>query len=71
MDPMHCEVKHKEYGPVRQYLVNMKQEAMQKIFQNGPNEIPEEETHNCLRNGLRGNKGKRRHRKCRVVEEVG
>lgn len=71
MDSMHQEVQHEEHRAIREYLVNMEQEAMKKIFQNGPDDIPEEEANNRLCDGIRGNKGKRRHRKRRIVEEVG
>jgi hypothetical protein len=45
---MHQEMQGDEHRCVGQNLINMEQEPMQSVFQQGPDHIAKEETGNCF-----------------------
>ena len=57
VDAVHQEMQHKKDWLVREPIVYVEQEPMQRIFQNGPDEISEEETCQSLRDRVRGYEG--------------
>ncbi len=44
MDTMQKEVQGEERTLVRKMIIEMEQEAVQEVFQYGPNEVPSKET---------------------------
>jgi len=57
VDPMHQEMKHEENWLIGKPLVDVEQEPMHCVFQNGPDDISEEETNQCLRDRVCGDEG--------------
>ena len=52
---MHEEVQCDSSGVVGEQLVDVEQEAVEDVFQDGPHEVSEEEAQHRLHNGRNGN----------------
>lgn len=69
MYAMEQEVQHQEEGTIRQPCVDVKQESVQKVLEQGPNDIPNKEGYQRLakcgwrdcENGRRGVRGRLKH----------
>lgn len=51
MDAMHEEVQCDSNGVIREQLVDVEQEAVEDVLQDGPHKVSEEEAHRRLHNG--------------------
>lgn len=45
MNPMEQEMEHEELGSVREIVVEMEEESMQCVLEDGPNEVPNKKTY--------------------------